>query len=105
MPKGNGYVFWAVPTGTGSCSVKEQLEILFEKSPWKKEIPLNLEAPIEFINKSADNRSDVPKAMAARNLLAKSPPPDFFGMTPEQALAAEETLVQQSLSHLRSMLD
>ena len=102
--KDKGYVFWGVPTGDGSCMVREQLEILFEKGPWKKEVPLNLEAAVELIDKSDRDGESVIRAMKERNLLAKDPPPDYLDWEPLEVLVEEEKFVEKSFKNLKEIL-
>jgi sugar phosphate isomerase/epimerase len=103
-PKDRGYQFWGVPTGEGSCMVREQLEILFEKGPWKKEVPLNLEAAVELIDKSDRGGNNVIRAIRGRNLLAKDPPPDYRNREPLEVLVEEEKFVEKSLKNLKEIL-
>lgn len=100
-PARMAYVFWSVPEGSGSCRVREQLEILFDRSPLGRDLPLNLEAPIEFIDQSDANAVQIVDKVGR---LAAGPPPPFRTWTPEEALRNEELLVRESLEGLRGIL-
>jgi sugar phosphate isomerase/epimerase len=105
MQKGSGYVFWTVPTGQGSCSVREQLEILFEKGPWKKEVVLNVEAPLEYFDKSEENGKSVVDALQKHNRLVAGPPWMREKISDEALLNMELTLAETSMRNFRLMLE
>jgi sugar phosphate isomerase/epimerase len=99
--KDNGYVFWSVPVGSGSCSVHEQLDIVFAESPLGKEVPLNCESALEYIDVSGSGWGEVLQGLPKSQ---DKLPLDIEEWSDEKILREEEGLIKASLENLKEML-